>query len=238
MSLCFSSPDMGCREEAPLAFQETSRTVAMESLACQIATGKPGVFGLASKELRYLLHKAAPKAPSGGYHRLLPLRSRYLSGMMPVRRNAEPWRYAMLPARKWEHFAFAQEIASDRPLTAQELEENFPQAQHLHLAACQAEQSAFEIGEEGIFTSHLLEVLRQSRRAVSYFQLRERVASLIRSRSRQYDQTPNIYPSQGAVSWRRRLFWVFNSAKQDLCGSHRWRNGHPYQSRAHPRHPH
>ena len=189
----------GLREEAPLAFQETSRTVAMESLACYDSYGKPGVFGLASKELRYLLHKAAPRKPhlvviTDCCHSAAATRS----GMMPVRRNAEPWRYAMLPARKWEHFAFAQEIASDRPLTAQELEEKLPQAQHLHLAACQAEQSAFEIGEEGIFTSHLLEVLRQSSGAVSYFQLRERVASLIRSRSRQYDQTPNIYQPRGS----------------------------------------
>ena len=189
----------GLREKAPLAFQQTNGTAAIESLACYDSYGNADTFGLANKELRYLLHKAARNNPhlvviTDCCHAAAATRS----GMMPLRRSGDPERYQMLPTREWRHFLFADEISPERPLNAQELETQLPQADHLHLAACQAEQSAFELGGEGVFTTHLLEVLRQSGGAVSYHELRERTASLIRSRTRQYEQTPSIYAPKGS----------------------------------------
>ena len=184
----------GLREKAPLAFEQTNNTAAIESLACYDSYADAHTFGLANKELRYLLHEAGKNKPhlvviTDCCHSAAATRG----GLLPVRRSGGTEIYDMLPAREWQHFLFAGEISPERPLNAQELEAQLPQAQHLHLAACQAEQSAFEVGGEGVFTTHLLEVLRQSSGAVSYHELRERTANLIRSRTRQYEQTPGIY---------------------------------------------
>ncbi|MFZ4427879.1 MAG: caspase family protein [Saprospiraceae bacterium] len=189
----------GLREKAPPAFEAANGTTAIEALACYDSYADADTFGLANKELRYLLHKAAKNKPhlvviTDCCHSATATRS----GLMPVRRSGGPALYQMQPAREWRHFLFSGEISPDRPLSPQELEAQLPQARHLHLAACQAEQSAFEVGGEGVFTTHLLEVLRQSGGAVSYLQLRERTASLIRSRTRQYEQTPGVYAPKGS----------------------------------------
>jgi hypothetical protein len=187
----------GLRETTPLAFGETEGTLAIESLACFDSYSAAGIHGLANKELRYLLNQAARNTPhlaviTDCCHSAKTTRS----GLQPLCRTAEPWvAYPKLPPRTWQDFVFAEAIPENKALSAQALEALLPEAPHVHLAACQANESAFEVGAQGVFTEHMLEVLRQSSGAISYYQLRERINTLIRSRARQYEQTPNVYQS-------------------------------------------
>jgi len=185
----------GVREQLPRAFQRANASRTMDALVCYDSYAERGIQGLANKELRFLLHEAAHKHPhlaviTDCCHSATATRG----GFDPIRKTTE----TILDARPWEDFVFAEQLDPDQVPDFDALERVLPQARHLHLAACQSEQSAFELNREGFFTSHLLEVLRQSGGAVSYHQLRERVTSLIRSRTHQYDQTPGIYEANGS----------------------------------------
>jgi|GEM_PF-4638670 len=190
----------GLRERAPLAFHDPTSTVALESIACYDSYTSDSLHGLANKELRYLLHQAAGNHPhlaviTDCCHSATATRG----GLSVQRRSAAAEFYEMLPTRNWQHFLFAGELSGGVSLTALELDTVLPHAAHLHLAACMAEQSAYEVSGQGLFTSHVLEVLRQSGGAVSYTELRDRVDSLLHSRTVQYQQTPSIYTPRGSL---------------------------------------
>ena len=74
---------------------------------------------------------------------------------------------------------------------ASSLEAVIAQGQHIHLAACESHQSAFELtGQHGLFTANLIEVLQNTGGEISFHDLTSRVKFLIRKK---FDQSPTLY---------------------------------------------
>jgi len=192
----------GTREEADPVFWTVDQDRKLESLVCidsfQPRGGKPGGPLLADKELRYLIHQLARKGPhivaifdcchSGGN-----TRNAYISEQIDDVRERRFINRARLsqafPARKWQDFIFSDKIpyekAQSEPIT-----QLLPEGKHIQLAACQNDQSAFEVAGEGVFTKNLLDVLKRSEGAVTYFDLQSRLQNYLKNR---FDQTPRIY---------------------------------------------
>ncbi len=207
----------GVREHTDVpAFQRVETDNCLATLVCYdtSANSRPGGVGttLSDKELRYLLHKhTANKGAhvlfitdcchSGGNTRNLegniPLTGEDVEITELTSRLATP---QALPARSYDGFLFKDEI----PLSALSdehvlLEELFPEAEHIHMAACRNVEEAWESRREdgsvgGYFTITLLDILRQIPSGISYYELRNRATSVMRNMKRK-PQTPQIYAS-------------------------------------------
>lgn len=73
----------------------------------------------------------------------------------------------VMPMRRWEEFCFAKEIGEEE-VAKKSLVEILPQGRHIHLAACGADQVAFEEDGQGRFTTLLLNILEQTHGHISY----------------------------------------------------------------------
>lgn len=100
------------------------------------------------------------------------------------------------PVRAWSDFAFSKTLSPD-DLRSKPLYEVIPEGRHVQLAACRNDESAYEVGGEGIFTKNLLDVLRRSQGAVTYHDLRSRIRHFVKN---QYKQTPQIYVQGGDLA--------------------------------------
>ncbi|MDX2072561.1 MAG: caspase family protein [Haliscomenobacter sp.] len=185
----------GIKEEAPEVFQKYAGSKSLESLACYDSYAKTGLYGLANKEIRYLLHQSIRHDSHVAIitdccHSARMTRG----GLEPLRRMGTPKEGKdMADARDWQAFEFGNHINENQIRQAKSLNNILPEVKHVHLAACQAEESAFEVGKMGIFTAHLLDALDQSNGEISYHQLNEYIHALIRSRVKSFTQRPDIY---------------------------------------------
>ncbi len=160
---------------------------------------------IADKELRFLIHKLAQTKAhvltifdcchSGGN-----TRNSYVSGEI---RDARERRYRIRdtlsnasPVRPWEDFVFSGEV-DPGALRNQPIDNALPEGQHVQLAACAGNQSAFELNGEGIFTKNLIEVLERCDSEITYYDLKSRIRNFIKN---QFDQTPQIYAQGGETS--------------------------------------
>ncbi len=79
-----------------------------------------------------------------------------------------------------------------------------PMAEHIHLAACDKHQFAYEIPlQGGVFTSHLLDILEASQNAISYQDLFNRIRMNIGG---VYQQTPDLYVYSPNFKKRHEIF--------------------------------
>lgn len=161
-------------------------------------TGSGTVYNLlADKELRYLLHKIG----QSNAHVVTIFdccHSGSVTRNSSVETTEEPVRERRIvrarmtsdsEARSWDNFIFSNDI-SVHDLKTKPLDDVLPAGEHIELAACEADQSAYETAGSGIFTKNLLEVLKRSKAAVNYYDLQSRVKYYIKN---QFDQTPRIY---------------------------------------------
>jgi len=192
----------GTQEEADKTIWRFESDAKLETLVCYDGiveeNGEESFNLLADKELRYLLHEVARNNPhivtifdcchSGGN-----TRNHFVSEdseKVQERRHIPMARLSRAcPQRDWSQFVFADSI-NPEDLKSKPLGEVIPEGQHIQLAACSSDQSAFEVNGGGIFTSNLLKVLERSEGAVTYYDLRSRLRHFIKN---QYKQTPQIY---------------------------------------------
>lgn len=192
----------GTQEEADPIFWAIEEDRKHEALVCfdsyQIVEGKARVNLLADKELRFLLSEISPKNPhvltifdcchSGGN-----TRNGYITQEAPEIRerrfiNRERLSQAF-PVRNWEDFIFSDVISID-VAQKQNLLQLLPEGSHIQMAACQNDQSAFEVNGEGVFTKNLLEVLNRCEGEITYYDLQSRILQYLQN---QFDQKPKVY---------------------------------------------
>lgn len=178
--------------EAPhIAFGHLAKDDRFETLVCYDSLYNDGTT-LADKELRYLIAQLSKTCDnitilldcchSGGITRnVLPVKN----ADMILKRLA-----VNVPARKYNDFIFADAIPETTVKSATSLEALLPEGNHIQLAACMSEQSAWEIRGSGIFTANLLSVLLQTQGSINYNDLYSRVKYLVINR---FDQVPNLY---------------------------------------------
>lgn len=152
---------------------------------------------IADKELRLLIHDLAETKAhvvtifdcchSGGNTREGKI---YEEGERPQsRRYATARLTKACPVRPWDKFLFSEKI-DPAVLQKKPLSEVIPSGQHVQLGACRSDQLAYEINGGGIFTSSLLDLLQQTKGALSYFDLRSRIRYQVKN---EYQQTPQVY---------------------------------------------
>jgi hypothetical protein len=100
-------------------------------------------------------------------------------------------------APKWIATALAKSNES-------EVSFDLPMAEHIHLAACDKHQFAYEIPlKGGVFTSNLLDILEASQNTISYQDLFNRIRMNIGG---VYQQTPDLYVHSPDFQKRHELF--------------------------------
>ncbi len=176
----------GCLEKVHPALAPFEKGPTMEALVCHdsMKSSTP----LADKELRFLLHEIARKRKA----RIIVITDSCHSGgaTRSVAEGAQRRLSKEAPARQWEQFVFGKQIEADQLENVSDLNELLPQARHIHLAACESWQSAWEVRSGGVFTSGMLDVLENSNGEVSFHDLHSRTRYICRQR---FDQSPELY---------------------------------------------
>ncbi|CAN5332589.1 hypothetical protein BH23BAC1_BH23BAC1_17890 [soil metagenome] len=230
----------GTQEEADPVFRVIEEDRKLEALVCydsySIHEGQPSFNLLADKELRYLIHAIAGNGAhivtlfdcchSGGN-----TRNGYISMEADAIREKRFIYRARLsqafPAREWRKFIFSDTISYE-DAQKQTVQKLLPEGKHIQIAACQNDQSAFEVNGEGVFTKNLLEVLMRCEGAITYYDLQSRVQHYIKN---QFDQNPKIYsvgedesilfhgflnkkvgnkPLYGNINYNDKLGWIMD----------------------------
>lgn len=122
-------------------------------------------------------------------------------------RNTQHWRDLSpeLLAKQYTAFADAPEIlALLQAAEGTDLERVLPMAPHIHLAACDKAEFAYEIPKKGgVFTTNLLEILEATQNQVSYHDLYNRARLNIAGA---YQQTPDLHVHHRAFEKRHEPF--------------------------------
>ncbi len=191
----------GTQEDADPVFWSIEEDRKLEALVCFDSYARQGanvrVNLLADKELRYLIHQIAPNGAhiltvfdcchSGGN-----TRNSYITELAEVREKRVVIRDRLsqaFPMRHWKDFIFSETITYEEA-QKQNIGIWLPEGQHIQIAACQNDQSAFEVKGEGVFTRNLLEVLSRCEGDITYYDLQSRIQQYLKH---QFDQTPKIY---------------------------------------------
>ena len=191
----------GTRETADEIFSDIEQDNALEALVCYDSIRKENEIIhynlLSDKELHYLISQYGKE----GTHIILTFDCCHSGG---ITRNAGPGkeekcferRYVpferenfIAPAREWNRFIFGESLTRDSIAKTGWLQ-NVKQKPHITLAACQNDESAFELEGKGIFTVNLIDVLRRSNGSVSYYDLQSRARLFTQN---QFRQTPEVY---------------------------------------------
>ncbi|HLF63267.1 MAG TPA: caspase family protein [Saprospiraceae bacterium] len=205
----------GTRETADPVFSEIEQDNALESLVChdsiKYTRGNFEYDLLSDKEIHYLISTHGREdshiltifdcCHSGGITRNMLLSE--MDGSTLERRHVPTERLSFIaPMRRWQKFLFGDTILRDQ-VEVQGWMHAVPQRRHLTLSACQNDESAFEQSGKGIFTVNMMDVLRRSGGALSYYDLQSRVRLFTQN---QFRQTPEIYAVRGYENDLLRTF--------------------------------
>lgn len=185
----------GGQEEAAPAFSRSEGDGRLEGIVCY-DSGQGGSPLLADKELRWLIGGLAPK----GAHILTIFDACHSgdntrSALQPVPDPAlnRPRLAEIAPRRAWRDFFFADTVP-ETALATQPLEELLPQGRHVHLSACLDVELAYENDQQGgVFSHHLLEVLKATQGKLSYLDLIRRVRLRMLHGPAGISQHPQLY---------------------------------------------
>lgn len=214
----------GTQEEADPTIWQEEGDAKLEGLVCYDSL-KTNLF-LADKELRFLIHEVAKNDPhiltifdcchSGENTRA------YEETDTTKKELAYSKMSNKFPARKWEDFYFHDkvdiELLKDPSV---DLNKVLPQGNHIQLAACQSNQSAYETtikdwGKGGIFTYTLIDILKRSKGVVTYYDLKSRIHQYIKNR---YRQSPTIYVKGNSSREIYKTFLGGEQHSQPLYGN-------------------
>lgn len=183
----------GTQEDADPVFWPAEADRKLESLVCYDHLNL-----LADKELRYLISTIAKQGAhiltvfdcchSGGNTRNAYIAEQ--TGDVRERRYVNRERLSQsFPVRAWKDFIFADRITYEAA-KAGPIAQLLPEGTHIQLAACQDDQSAYEVGGAGVFTKNLLEVLSRCGGDVTYYDLESRLQNYLKN---QFHQMPRVY---------------------------------------------
>lgn len=196
----------GTREKADPLFSYLEQDDALECLVCHDSVKKEPdgmIFNLlADKEIHYILSEHAKE----GTHILMVFDCCHAGGItknaLPGEGNGQCYERRLTlrdapgfiaPQREWGNFLFASKWDKEA-ISSQGWLRNVVQKPHITLSACQNDESAYEQNGQGIFTANLLNVLKRSKGAVSYYHLQSRVRLFMQN---QFRQTPESYIIRG-----------------------------------------
>lgn len=149
-----------------------------------------GVCDLADKELRYLIAQISRPA----VHTVLITDSCHSGGV--TRSDLTPRLTTVSPLREWSQYCFAEAVQESDLAQAASLSEVLPEGAHVHLSSCEAEELAYEVDGQGVFTRFLLETLGRNTGAVTYHDLNRQARLRLRGR---YPQQPTVYATDEAL---------------------------------------
>ncbi|ANE50619.1 caspase family protein [Flavisolibacter tropicus] len=182
----------GTREKANRLWRSESDGT-LECLACYFDEATQDKFLLADKELRHLIHEVYQNKPhivtifdcchSGDITRNGAINAAAFSSALERR---VPYTFR---ERRWDDFIFSEDITAAQ-MQQLEASKSTPEGHHVQLSACESNESAMEVGGEGVFTKALLKVLDATNGQVTYQSLRSRVRQYLRSN---FEQKPRIY---------------------------------------------
>lgn len=172
----------GALETMPASLERFEPGACLKTLVCYDSLQDASL--LADKELRWLIYERSLTCKN-----ILVVMDCCHSGYATrgddrVRKSLP----GIIPAREWSAFIFPEGTAG-LITEALDLAEVLPEGAHLHMAACESRQSAWEVRGTSIFTANLLQVLEKTNGNISYNNLYNRVKYLIANR---YDQVPVI----------------------------------------------
>lgn len=159
----------------------------LESLVCYNEVNKPCL--LADKELRFLIHRVATgteEKPKEKPPHILTIfdcchsgentRNGFFSSNETLERRVN----CLIPQRAWNEYIFRDDIL-ENDIKSQPLSEALPEGIHLHLSACESDESALEVGGKGVFTSYLTNVLRRANGNITYYDLMSQVRHYLKN---------------------------------------------------------
>lgn len=198
----------GTQEYADIAWDEETDG-KLECLTCYYDAILSTDFLLADKELRYLIHEIYQnKKPhiitlfdcchSGDNTRALTVsKVAFPHGKAIAKRI--PYTFKQ---RDWSNFVFADELSLNK-LKTDKTAKSLPEGVHVSLSACEADESAVEVGGEGVFTKILVNILRNTGGNITYQDLQSRVRAYLRS---VYEQQPRFRVAGGSSGLLYRTF--------------------------------
>ena len=202
----------GTQEAADPVFWPSEPDKKLESLVCydsvMVADGKSRINLMADKELRFLIDELSLAGAhivtifdcchSGTNTR----NGNFTSPNEGIKVRRATYRNdTAFPKRRWEDFIFSNSV-SIGDLEEKGIEALLPEGRYIQMAACQNDESAYEIGGEGIFTKNLIEVLQRCQGGISYNRLQGSIQNYMKH---QFRQTPKIYSGKG----EEQLFFCF-----------------------------
>lgn len=182
----------GTTEQADSTLWTDEPNGVLSSIACYNNLPNSWDYLLTDKELRFLLNGVSQAA---GVHTVAVFDCCYSGNntrslldldLQDTRERSIPHEF---PLRPWGGFFFSNHL-SEAQARAQALEQWLPEPVHIQMAACEADEKALEINDEGVFTKNLLTVLQASDGAVSYESLIDRARQYMRFG---YDQRPRLF---------------------------------------------
>lgn len=192
----------GTQEEADPVFWPIEEDHKLESIVCYdgytLSGGQARFNLLADKELRYLISNVAKRGAHiltifDCCHSGANTRNGFVLGEGALERRmiCRERLSQAFPARAWNDFIFSDTISLDE-VRKNSIARYLTEGKHIQMAACQHDESAFEVGGEGVFTKNLLEILTRSEGSVTYYDLQGRIQNYLRY---QFRQTPKTYVS-------------------------------------------
>lgn len=192
----------GTREESDPVFAEFEQDAALESLVChdsiQMERGHIVYDLLSDKEIHSIISENSKTGThilmifdcchSGGITRNAWMANE--SGICIERRlTLKDNDTQIAPMRRWDKFLFADKFSRDDVERSGWIN-TFTQKPHITFSACQNDESAYEQNGKGIFTSHLIDILKRTKGSISYYDLQSRARLFTQN---QFRQTPEAY---------------------------------------------
>ncbi|MCY7359261.1 MAG: caspase family protein [Rudanella sp.] len=206
----------GTQEQADPAWAEETDG-RLECLACYYDQTLTSDFLLADKELRYLINELwADKEPhivtifdcchSGDNTRAVEVAKAEFPHLKPVEKRI-PFAFGQ---RDWSKFVFADTLSIDQ-LKTDKTTKSLPEGVHVSLSACEAHESAVEVGGEGVFTKALINILKSTAGSITYHDLQSRARAYLRN---VFEQQPRFRVANGSAGMLYRTF-LGGSEQQD-----------------------
>lgn len=183
----------GTQEKADATVWTAEQDAKLECLVCYYNKNHQNDYLLADKELRYLIQQVSKNKPhvvvisdcchSGDNTRNADI---VKTTYQEVIERRIPY---VFPQRTWDKFIFNGSL---QPTDFQgiHIDKVLPPSQHISLSACESDESAVEVGGEGIFTKYLVKSLEASGGQLSYAALHGRVKQMLNNA---FEQTPIMY---------------------------------------------
>jgi hypothetical protein len=206
----------GTQEDADACFT-TETDKKLESLVAYYDAQTVDRFLIADKELRFLINQLSKNKSnntviidcchSGDMTRNLQIVE--ANFLVPVvKKNTGTYTFGQ---RKWEQFIFHNQFQPEE-VKAKGVATLLPEGDHILFSASESNESAYEIGGEGIFTKHLTDILNVTNGGLSNQMLFDRLTICMKYA---YLQKPKLYTPASVNELKKNSFLNANGVLAD-----------------------